>query len=160
MDKLEIMKTIFITISMLLSLNSCSDKTEEHQFISQDLQFDVIYNGSLSGSGSEGVSKSNMIIDNEIDWKNLMMKMDSYNQLTGNFSETDINFNDYLIIAVFLEVKGNGWEVEITKITEEENKLIVSKNETMFVTSVITQPFSIVKILKNKKPIEFKDYND
>ena len=141
---------------MLLSLSSCSDKTEEHQFISHDIEFDVIYNGSLNGSGSEGVSKSDMVIDNAINWKNLMMKMDSYNQLTDNFSETDIDFNNYLIIAVFLEVKGSGWEVEITKITEEENRLIVSINETMYATSVVTQPFSIVKILKNKNPIEFK----
>ena len=76
--------------------------------------------------------------------------------VTDNFSETDIDFDNYLIIAVFLDVKSSGWEVKITNITENENSLVVSTNETQFISSVITQPFSIVKICRTEKTIEFE----
>ncbi len=87
---------------------------------------------------------------------NLISKINSVNNVSDSFSETDIDFDNYLIIAVFLEVKGSGWEVKITNITENENNLIVSTKETEFDNLVITQPFSIVKIRRTEKIIDFK----
>ncbi|MGB0173169.1 MAG: protease complex subunit PrcB family protein [Flavobacteriaceae bacterium] len=60
-----------------------------------------------------------------------------------------------MVIAVFLEVKSSGWEVRINSITENENSLVVRTNENQFDSSVITQPFSIVKIHKTEKQIQF-----
>ena len=97
-----------------------------------------------------------MVINNTTDWQNLIIQMNSFNNVSGNFSETDIDFDNYLIIAVFLEVKPNGWEVQINNITENENSLVVSTNENEFDSSVITQPFSIVKIRRTEKTIEFE----
>lgn len=98
-----------------------------------------------------------MAINNTIDWENLMSQMNnSFNTVTDNFSEIDIDFDNYLIIAVFLDVKPSGWEVKITNITENESSLVISTNETQFASSVITQPFSIVKIRRTEKAIEFE----
>ena len=150
------MKSIFILFSLFFSLSSCNND-ENNQIFPQNKEFDVIYNGVLGGNGSEGILRSNMVISNTTNWQNLMSKMNnSFNNVTDNFSETDIDFDNYLIIAVFLEVKSNGWEIEITNITEHENSLVVSTKETEFDSSVITQPFSIVKIRRTEKTIEFE----
>jgi hypothetical protein len=149
------MKKMFLILSILLTIYSCSENDNNQRF-PQNKEFDIIYNGVLSGNGSEGITQSNMVINNTTDWQNLITQMDSFNNVSGNFSETDIDFDNYLIIAVFLEVKPNGWEVQINNITENENSLVVSTNENEFISSVITQPFSIVKIHRTEKNIEFE----
>jgi hypothetical protein len=78
------------------------------------------------------------------------------NNIIDNFSEIDIDFTNYLIIAIFLEVKSSDWSLEIAKITENESNLVVTTNENESLASVITQPFSIVKIRKTEKTIEFE----
>lgn len=147
---------MFLILLTVLLICSCSEN-DNNQVFPQSKEFDVIYNGVLSGNGSEGITQSNMVINNTIDWENLMSQMNnSFNTVTDNFSETDIDFDNYLIIAVFLDVKPSGWEVKITNITENESSLVVSTNETQFISSVITQPFSIVKIRRTEKAIEFE----
>ena len=149
------MKNMFLILSILTIIYSCN-KNDDNQVFPQNKEFDIIYNGALHGNGKEGITRSNMIINNSNDWENLMSQMNSVNNLSDNFSETDIDFNDYIIIAVFLEVKGHGWEIEITKITDNENSLVVSTNENEFIYSLMNQPFSIVKTRRTEKTIEFE----
>lgn len=145
---------MILTLIMLLSMYSCSDNE-----FPQNIAFTTISNGVLSGIGKEEIPESNMVINNTNDWQDLITKMNShsvFNNVSDNFSETVIDFDNYLILTVFLEVKGYGWEVEIVKITESKNKLVVSVEETIYINAAITQPFSIVKIPKTDKPIEFE----
>ncbi|MGC6430330.1 MAG: protease complex subunit PrcB family protein [Jejuia sp.] len=146
------MKTLVLILSILFSLTSCSGDNPK----TTSITFTEIGEGALSGDGSEGIAQSNIVIKNTTDWQNLITQMNSFNNVSSSFSETDIDFDNYLIIAVFLEVKPNGWEVEITEVTENENSLVVSTKETEFVSSVISQPYSIVKIRKTEKTIEFE----
>jgi hypothetical protein len=147
------MKNMFLILSLTLSLFSCNDSENDDTF-PQNILFTMISNDILSGN--EGIVQSNMVINNTSDWQNLVAQMNSVNNVSDNFTETDIDFDSYLLIAVFLEVKSNGWEVKITNITENESSLIVTTNENEFVSSVITQPFSIVKIPITQKAIEFE----
>lgn len=149
------MKNILLILTTLVFLISCSDN-ENIQTFPQNKEFDIIYNGVLNGNGSEGIVQSNIVISNATDWQNLITQMNSFTNVSNNFSETDIDFDNYLTIAVFLDIKPTGWEVQIDNITENMNSLIVSTNENEFDSSVITQPFSIVKIRKTEKTIEFE----
>ncbi|MGB2416306.1 MAG: hypothetical protein ACPH6A_04630, partial [Flavobacteriaceae bacterium] len=72
------------------------------------------------------------------------------------FSETNIDFNTYQIIAIFKEVKPTNWEVEISSIVENANNLSVSVVETEYDFTVVTQPFHIIKISKTNKEIVFE----
>jgi hypothetical protein len=75
------------------------------------------------------------------------------------FTETKIDFSTYQVIAVFDEVKGNGgWSIDITGITEWQDKMLISVTNLKKgdLTSVITQPFQIVKIPVAEKEIEFE----
>lgn len=139
---------ITLILSSLIFLNVSCDKKEEKP---TNINFTNIGKGSLNGS--EGVSQSNIVISNTTDWQNLMNKMGSE---IDEFTETNIDFNAYQVIAIILEVKMNGWDVEITSIVENTDKITVSKKETEYLTAVVTQPYHIVKIPKTSKPIVFK----
>lgn len=80
--------------------------------------------------------------------------MNSVNNVSDTFEETSIDFTNYTIIAIFLEVKTHGWEIEITEIIENEAVINVSVEDEEFISSIIIQPFYIAKIPKTNKGIE------
>ncbi len=149
------LKVIIIAIlSSFLFLNiSCEKETNEPKpFQSHSVDFTDIKTGVLNGE--EGIIQSNMLIANTTDWQNLANQMNTVNNVIDGTIQID--FNEFLVIAVFLEVKTSGWQVEISEIVENETNIVVSKIEREFFNTVINQPFSIVKIPKTDKPIIFE----
>ena len=149
------MKTKIYVLLFLLtsSLISCNKNDIEEK--TNSITFTEIGKGALYGNGAEGIPQSNLVITNNTDWQNLMNQMNAVNNVTDNFTETNIDFSVYEIIAIFLDVKGNGWEVSITDITEDNANIYVDKSEKEYDNSVITQPFHIVRIPKSNKPVIF-----
>jgi len=119
----------------------------------------LIAKGNLTGS--EGIPKQNLVITTQTDWENLITAMNSVNNVSDSFAEINIDFSKYQVIAVFDEVKSNGgWSVDITDITENTDSVVVlienlKRGDS---TSVVTQPFYIVKIPVSEKPIVFLYY--
>ena len=135
---------------------ACGDKTEA---CLQDDGFTEIYKGELSGNGTEKIDKSNLVIKNQSEWSDLMNQMkDSIYSITDNFKEINIDFGNYMIIAVFDEIKQTGGHfIDIVDITCNRNKIVISvrnlkKGDD---TNVITQPFHIIKIPRTEKQITF-----
>jgi hypothetical protein len=146
------MKILILTFSLFFML-SCNNDDNNSNFQSTVIAFTEIGKGNLDGNGSENVSQSNLLINNQTDWQNLIDQMNSVNNISNNFTETTIDFDSYSIVAIFLEIKPTGWEVSITNITENETNISVSIQETEMDNTVITQPFHIVKIPKTNKEI-------
>ena len=99
-----------------------------------------------------GYKNVNFVITNNTDWNYLL------NKKIVRSSETDIDFSEYRIIAVFDRVHGNGgWSIDITKILEFSDKIVVfvCNLETGNATSVITDPYHIVKIPYSEKRVMF-----
>ncbi len=150
------MKTLILILSILV-VTSCGSDDDNQTAQSTPITFTEIGKGSLYGNGSEGISQSNLVITNESDWQNLIDQMNSYNNNVSNlFSETNIDFQSYIVIAVFLEVNGFLQYVEITNINEYDRNILVSKTQIDTALSTISQPFHIVKIPITEKPIEFE----
>lgn len=149
---MNIRKLSFLVFFGLLIFTSCSND-ENSEFQSTEINFTEIGKGALFGSGQEGISQSKVTISNMSDWQNLISQMDSVNNVSENFTETDINFNEFIVFAIFLEVKGNGWEIGTENVIENQNNITIITKETEFANSLITQPFSIVKIHKTDKII-------
>ena len=147
------MKQIVLFFIILFSLNSCCNDDSETIIV------DTIGKNNLYGGGEEGISKSNLVINDSENWNNLITKMNSRSNVSNSFTETDIDFNKYQIIAVFDEVKySGGYSIDIIDITEN-NGTVVIKIENLKkgdATSVITQPFHIIKIKKTNKEIVFE----
>jgi len=82
--------------------------------------------------------------------------MDSVNNVSDSFSEIDIDFDKYMIIAIFVGMGANIIIVEITSIIENETNITVLKQEIETISSVVTQPYHIVKIPISDKTIVFE----
>ncbi len=148
-------KNLFILLIILLFI-SCVNNENSDEFDPIEINFTEIGKGTLSGSGLENIPQSNLIIQNQVEWQNLIDTMNSINNVSSNFSETEIDFDNYMVIAIFLEVKGSGWEVEIDTIIENENSINISTQEMEYATLEMTQAFYIAKIQNSDKTIIFE----
>lgn len=148
------MKKIILILSVILC--SCGSN-EDMQNTIQDtsIEFTTIGKGNLSGS--ENIEKSNKVISNETEWNNLLSNIGN-NKVSNFFTETDVDFNEFQVLAVFDEVYGNaGHSIDITSVYEMEIGIGVKVEKLLpgNLHSTITQPFHIVKIKKTNSQIFF-----
>lgn len=149
-------KTIFIILfSMLIS--GCRSYNNNSEIIK--IEATLIAKDNLYGNGAEGINKQNLVITNKSVWNNLIAQMNAVNNVSNSFSETEIDFSKYVVIAVFDEIKSNGGYSLALTITDNSENIMVNVTTIApqgFATTVITQPFHIVKILKSDLPIIFE----
>jgi len=147
------MRTIILMLSLIFVVSCNNDDDNDPEFQPTEINFSGVGRGSLLGNGDEGIEQSNLLINNDSDWQYLMTQMNITNNVTAGFTETDIDFETYSIVAVFLEIKPVGWYLEITNIIENEDNIALTVEEVESVAAIITQPFHIVKIPKTEKEI-------
>ena len=119
----------------------------------------LIAQGELFGNGQEGIAKQNFVIKTQENWEKLIKAMNTVNNVSRNFTETDIDFSKYQIIAVFDNVRGlGGCCFKITNITEYADKIVVDVyNATPEVGwTAMNQPYHIVKIPVSGKQVVFQ----
>ncbi len=149
------MKKLFIIGLSVFAVMACNkvDDTE--------LNLNLIHKGELYGAGDEDISEENMIIEKEHEWEDLLEKIDAVNNESENFTETKIDFKEFIVIACFDKVRpSSGYSVEITN-TEIKSKEVVftltkGSPEGMAAT-VITQPYYLAKFPKTNKEITFTE---
>jgi len=133
----------------------------DDEFLSFTISPILIGNGDLGGNGKENITKQKLIISSNETWVELMNKMNSVNYETANFTETEIDFSNFIILAVFDEIKmSGGYTIEITSVVENQNNLTVTihlLSPKGVAPGVITQPYHIVKIPKTEKIIFFNE---
>lgn len=152
------MKFKIISLVALLFAFSCKTKMDASKL--NEMKSSEIAKGNLYGSGSEGIASQNLVIDNETDWKALMQQMDSVNKVSESFSETRIDFSEYIVVAVFDEVRGSGgYSLELKVDSNAKNKVIhvISQAPQGNAASVMTQPYIIIKMPKTDLPILFQE---
>lgn len=143
---------VFVLTFSVLSCNNTAQSTQE------PVTTTLISKGELYGNGAEGILSSQLVINDTTSWNALVDQMNSVNTVSDSFSETDINFSDFTIIAVFDEIKGNGgYGIDLTVSSNAEN---IAVNVTHLspegnAITVMTQPYHIVKIPKAVLPIVF-----
>ncbi|RZJ54468.1 MAG: protease complex subunit PrcB family protein [Flavobacterium sp.] len=146
------MKQIILFLSILFLITSCDSDDSEVS----EVQFTVIAQGDVYNGNFE-TPKLNLVIKNNEQWNALKNSMSSYS--VTKINETDIDFTKYEVIAVVDQVyRSGGYSIDITKISQNNRNIIVKVDQLQKgnLTSVITQPFHIVKITKTGKRIIFK----
>ncbi|PWG04021.1 hypothetical protein [Polaribacter aquimarinus] len=137
---------------ILLIIFSCSEPQTETESFPITVEFREVGKGSLSGTGLENIEKQNIVINEKVEWENLITKMNSfYNQY--NFEEVD--FEKETIIGIILETQ-DGASVEIKEVIEESENFTVKFETMTFQTLVETQPYHIITIPKTEKKITFE----
>jgi len=156
----KIFKYAVIVLLLAGSFSSCKEKEKCEPFV-------LI--GQRSLSGGEGIPQQAIVIKTQEEWEDFKTVMNTeYYQgqntikETDSFSETEIDFDQYQIIAVIDEVRPDmGWSMEIKCMKEHIDKIAVivqvSTLEKGFSAPLTEhQPYHIVKIHVTKKSIEFK----
>ncbi len=151
--KTKIYFSVFLIAFILFSCNKNSNEEETNS-----ITFTEIGKGALYGNGAEGITQSNLVITINTDWQNLMNQMNSVNNVTDNFTETNIDFGTYEIIAVFDIIRPhNNFDITITDVIENTNNIVITISETSNDNgyTIMNQPFHIIKIPFSNKPIIF-----
>jgi len=150
------MKSIGLILNILLLLTGCSsdDNTK-----TTSIPFTEIGKGVLFTPYQNNDVGINLVIGSLTDWNNLISTIDNPDNVSGNFTEIDIDFSEFQIIAVFdkIHITG-GWSIDIISITENEDNLTVNIDNLQNgdLTQIVIQPFHIIKIPINDKPIVFE----
>ena len=151
--KTTVLFSILLIVTLFVGCDKNNDTPETTNITLVEIGKNALY-----GNGQEGVSQSNLVITNNSDWQNLMTQMNSVNNVTDEFFETNIDFNQFEIIAVFDSIRPhNNFNVSISEITENPIGIEISIEKTNGDSGyvVMTQPFHIVKIPKSNKPVIF-----
>lgn len=141
-------------ISVLFINYSCNDKDENIESKTQ-INFQLIGKGELIGNS---LTQQNLVITNSAQWTTLLSTLDANNNVSGGFTETNIDFNQYMVIAVFDQTYLNGGHsIDIIAVDETASNLEINVEKLLQgnVTSIVTQPYHIVKIPKIAKPVTF-----
>ncbi len=145
---------LLLLISILFFNYSCTDKDENIES-KTPINLQLIGKGELIGNS---LSQQNLVITNSAQWTTLLNTLDANNNVSGGFTETNINFNQYMVIAVFDQTYLNGGHsIDIVAADETAANLEINIEKLLQgnATSIVTQPYHIVKIPKIAKPVIF-----
>lgn len=148
------MKQILFILSILFTLTSCSNDDSA----SSKVEFTELYHADYF-AGDYNNPKANLVIKDLAEWNKLLAKLDLNIKPWQNSISTDIDFEKYTVIAVIDEVRSyGGFSVDITKITQIDNRIVikVERLNSGGTTTIITQPYHIVKIAKTNKEVVFE----
>lgn len=100
----------------------------------------------------------NVLISSQTEWNTLLNSMNAVNNVSINFTETNVDFSNFDVIAVFRKQYSNSSStVDITNILENQtNRVVTIQNLTNGISQDVAQPFHIVKIPKSTKPVVFQ----
>jgi len=157
----------------LAVLSSCALLSEREQLSKNSkeslelIDFNMTYQGNLYGAGEEGIYESNLVIQTEHAWRELLSKMNSVNGIVlSSFTKREskrVNFDKNTVIACFDKIQNSGGHsIVIVDIEEGRDQLTVWTKKGFpsgIATSVMTQPYYIVVIPATTKMVEFKSKN-
>lgn len=138
-------------------LQSCSNSDDS--FTPQNIIPTLIAQGSLFSTYSNNNLANNIVINSDPEWNGFISNMNNPNNLSMTFSETNIDFNNFTIIAVFDQPRPTGgYEITINNIIENYDNVTVNiiHNGNGDATQMPTHPYYIVKTPKITKPVVFQ----
>jgi len=146
----------------LFGVLGCSSTIQPSKTLKkEEIVFNTISKGVLFGNGIEGILEEKFTITNEKQWQVFLNKINSVNNVSSSFSEININFSNHNIICVFDTIRNTGgYAIEIERIFIEKKNLNIVYNKKEpgpmeMATTIITQPYHIVKIQKRGEDHKF-----
>lgn len=154
---INIFLAIFLVVStaVYFVINK-SLKSEERSNNNEELSFETINKGIYSGHNQ----KNNYVIVSRNDFENLWNKV--YYKTVSKPPLPEIDFNKYIVLAVFQGVKNTGgYDTQIFKISREEGYFDVLVRETSpspecVTTQALTSPFHIIKVEKMSSEVNVR----
>lgn len=156
-------KYLFWVLLLITSCNSSEQSVDN----GHELNTTQILNFYLSGDGDVIVPMGTKLISSDLDWKNLVTEINSYQFISPVITEvldsTMIDFSKEMVIAAFDRVlMTSGSRIEVAKVVEFPDRIeviMVKKDAGNTSGTAIRQPFCILKMDKNSKPVKFVGYS-
>ncbi|PZR19536.1 MAG: hypothetical protein DI539_13655 [Flavobacterium psychrophilum] len=125
------------------------------------VEFTSVGKENLYGNGAEEINESNLVINDNAAWQDLLGQMTTVNDLPFGFGDPNVDFSQWTVIATFDKVQmSGGFAIDVVSVTEENGGVVVDVEKTGggsgAEATVITQPFHIVKIPKTNLPVTFE----
>lgn len=148
---------LILLCSIFFVTISCRDNNDDEQLESKNqINFQLIGKGNFVGNYA---AQQNTVITTSTQWNNFLNQIDGQNNHPStDFTETNIDFNQFMVIVVIDSVYPNGGHsVDIMTVDENSQNIEVDVEKLLQgnVTTVVTQPYHIVKIPKILKPVIF-----
>jgi hypothetical protein len=119
----------------------------------------TIGKNNLYGSSSEGFTEENIVINDSVAWNDLKDRMNMNSNVTYNFTEQNIDFSQWTVIASFDQIRATGGHgISYTNPQDNANNVSITiehQHTGNVQTQNITQPYIVAKISKTWKPIVF-----
>jgi PrcB C-terminal len=153
------MKKIILFAALAFVAVSCQD--DEAQAIDPvTIEFAQVGKSELYGNGAENIAGGNLVVNADADWQALLTQMATVNPLPEGFN-ADVDFSEFTVVAVFDPIQSNGGHsIDIVSVTEADREITVDVTnlgpEDGNATTVMTQPYHIIKIPKTTLPIVFE----
>ena len=151
-------KHLFLLLCFIFFMISCSDNHDNDEQLESknQINFQLIGKGNFMATYA---TPQNTVITNSTQWNNFLNQIDGpNNHPSAGFTETNIDFNQFMVILVVDEVYPNGGHsVDIITVDENPQNIEIDIEKLLQgnVTTVVTQPYHIVKIPKIAKPVLF-----
>ena len=148
---------LILLCSIFFVTISCRDNHDDEPLENKNqINFQLIGKGNFVGNSA---AQQNTVITNTTQWNNFLNQIDSpNNHPSAGFTETNIDFNQFMVIIVIDAVYPNGGHsVDIMTVDENPQNIEIDVEKLLQgnVTTVVTQPYHIVKIPKILKPVIF-----
>lgn len=150
------MKNLIIILFTIVTIGCDNGQKNSN---STDIETTLIGKGNLHGAGEESIEQQRLIITDQDSWLSLLDQMNSVNNVSDSFAETEIDFSEFTVIAVFNEMKGTGGHRLELNVSSNSESIVVDITEISpegMATTVVTQPYIIVKIPNSDLPIVFQ----
>lgn len=148
------MKKLFLifTLSSIMAISCSNDDNTPVEPVTQNPV--LVAKGKLAAN--QLFTNQNILITNNDDWQVILAHMEQVNPgITATFSETEVDFTAYQILAAF-QVKNSTTTVDITLSENDETIIATVQNLQMGLTQDLAHPFHIIKIGKSSKPVVFE----
>jgi hypothetical protein len=144
--------TIYILSSILLILG-CS-AVNRKTIPDGPVQYSVILSGTHSGASDYQVK----LITNQKEWENIWQTAMGGEEPLPNI--TTIDFGHQYVIAAFMgQRRSSGYKIEISSIEKQGPvlKVTVKKYETPGMLTIITNPFTLVRVPRGNYKLEVSE---
>lgn len=149
------MKTILFFLQVLFVMGCANDNDD---FEPKTITPILIAKGGWFDDSQTFTVRQNIIITNGTEWNDFIARMNNTTNAI-NFTEMNLDFNDFQIIAVVDVLRASGgFSIDITNVVESNTNIVVTIKQLMTGndSTVMSQPFHIIKIPKSIKPVIFQ----
>jgi len=155
------MKYIVILLATFLTiLYSCGTNNNKHEENTPTkVDFEIIKTGVLHGAGEEGFFQEAVKVSNIEEFNQMQNKVNSVNkEVEDDIISGESFFNEQMLVFVFDKVRGTGgYNFNIKHAIVQNDTIEItafSKKPEGPATSIVTQPFQILKMDKMNNEVK------